>query len=161
MALTVTKLSGPVSIGSRYQSVTKIDFDNSYATGGLALTAAQLGLNAKDPNFNVTIQSKLGYVFHYDHTNQKVLAYQAAAHTHDLLYKDADQADGATTRVNAATNKVGANTGSSITVTGQAAGASAHGGVLGIAAGALAEVANTTDLSSVTGVRVTATGIRR
>lgn len=52
-------------------------------------------------------------------------------HTHDLLLKNAAVADGATTRVNAGTNLLGANTGSDITVTGSGA----NGGVVAASAG--------------------------
>lgn len=54
-----------------------------------------------------------------------------ANHTHNLLLKNAAVADGATTRVNAGTNLLGANTGSDITVTG----AGANGGVVNASAG--------------------------
>lgn len=52
-------------------------------------------------------------------------------HTHDLLLKNAAVADGATTRVNAGTNLLGANTGSDITV----AGGGANGGIVAASAG--------------------------
>lgn len=52
-------------------------------------------------------------------------------HTHSLLLKNAAVADGATTRVNAGTNLLGANTGSDITV----AGGGANGGVVAVTAG--------------------------
>lgn len=52
-------------------------------------------------------------------------------HTHNLLLKDAAVADGATTRVNAGTNLLGANTGSDITV----AGSGANGGIVAASAG--------------------------
>lgn len=52
-------------------------------------------------------------------------------HTHDLLLKNAAVADGATTRVNAGTNLLGANTGSDITV----AGSGANGGIVAASAG--------------------------
>lgn len=54
-----------------------------------------------------------------------------AAHSHALLLKDAAVVDGATTRVNAGTNLLGANTGSNITV----AGGGANGGVQTASAG--------------------------
>lgn len=54
-----------------------------------------------------------------------------ANHTHSLTLKNAAVADGATTRVNAGTNLLGANTGSDITV----AGAGANGGVANASAG--------------------------
>ncbi len=52
-------------------------------------------------------------------------------HTHDLLLKDAAVVDGATTRVNAGTNLLGANTGSDITV----AGSGVNGGIVAASAG--------------------------
>jgi hypothetical protein len=54
-----------------------------------------------------------------------------AAHSHALLLKNAAVSDGATTRVNAGTNLLGANTGSDITV----AGGGANGGVQTTSAG--------------------------
>lgn len=52
-------------------------------------------------------------------------------HTHNLTLKNAAVSDGATTRVNAGTNLLGANTGSDLTV----AGAGANGGVANSSAG--------------------------
>lgn len=52
-------------------------------------------------------------------------------HTHNLLLKNAAVADGATTRVNAGANLLGANTGSDITVTGSGA----NGGIVAASAG--------------------------
>lgn len=52
-------------------------------------------------------------------------------HTHNLTLKNAAVADGATTRVNAGTNLLGANTGSDITI----AGAGANGGIANASAG--------------------------
>jgi hypothetical protein len=54
-----------------------------------------------------------------------------AAHSHDFVLKNAAVADGATTRVNAGTNLIGANTGSDLTV----AGGGANGGVQTVSAG--------------------------
>lgn len=120
---------------------------NTYATGGIAVAKGDFDFWVSLAELRVDPVS--GYTFVWDKTNAKVLAYTPAAHTHDLLLKNADVVDGATTRVNAGANLLGANTGASVTVTGQIAGASAHGGVLGIAAGAQTEVANATDLSAV------------
>lgn len=52
-------------------------------------------------------------------------------HTHDLLLKNAAVADGATTRVNAGANLLGANTGGDLTVTGSGA----NGGIVAASAG--------------------------
>lgn len=74
MALTVTRIYGPDSVGNRYQSVSTIAFDSSYATGGEALTVAQLGLS-DDGEVHIEVHPSAGYVFEYDHTNNKVKAY--------------------------------------------------------------------------------------
>lgn len=60
-------------------------------------------------------------------------------HTHNLLLKNAAVADGATTRVNAGANLLGANTGSDITVTGSGA----NGGIVAVTAGTPAGTINT------------------
>lgn len=54
-----------------------------------------------------------------------------ATHTHDLLLKNAAVADGATTRVNAGANLLGANTGGDLTITGSGA----NGGIVAASAG--------------------------
>lgn len=161
MALTVT-LSGDwmESIGNKRAVRATIAFDSSYPTGGESLTAANLGLGTIE---YIRIDPKAGYVFEYDYTNKKVLAYRSgavAAHTHTLHFNNADVADGAGTRVNIGTNLMGANTGADVSVAG-VADTSGAGGIVNsgaVSAAALAEVGDTTDLSSVTGVRVYATG---
>lgn len=106
MGLTVT-LTGDwmESQGNRRAVEATIAFDSSYPTGGESLTAANLGLGVVT---HVDVQSKGGYVFAYDYTNSKVLAYV-----------EEDTAAG----------------------------------------GPLPEVADTTSLAAVTGVRVRAVGI--
>lgn len=69
-----------------------------------------------------------------------------ATHTHNLLLKNAAVADGATTRVNAGTNLLGANTGSDITV----AGGGANGGVVLASAGTPAGTIAATGTMAVT-----------
>lgn len=54
-----------------------------------------------------------------------------ATHTHDLLLKNAAVADGATSRVNAGANLLGANTGGDLTITGSGA----NGGIVAASAG--------------------------
>lgn len=74
MALTVT-LSGDwlQSLGSRRSVTGKITFDDSYASGGESLTAANIGLGVIESiSFN---HGEDGYVFKYDHTNKKVIVY--------------------------------------------------------------------------------------
>jgi hypothetical protein len=72
-------------------------------------------------------------------------------HTHDLLLKNAAVADGATTRVNAGTNLLGANTGSDITV----AGSGANGGIVAASAGT---PAGTISTPTFTGTAASLTG---
>ena len=44
MALTVTLLSGPETVGSSFKTLSEATFDSSYASGGEPLTPAELGL---------------------------------------------------------------------------------------------------------------------
>ena len=52
-----------------------LTFDDSYPTGGEAITAANVGLNRAIDR--IIIESAAGYVFKYDKANKKVLAYYA------------------------------------------------------------------------------------
>ncbi len=67
-----------------------------------------------------------------------------AAHGHILNLKDAAVSDGVTTRVNAGTNLLGANTGSSIAI----AAGGANGGIATISAGTPAGTINTPAFTS-------------
>lgn len=73
MALSVS-VSRTDTVG-RYTKYTTgtITFDSSYATGGEALTASNLGLSSKVEFISVTPGS--GYIFQYDYTNKKLKAY--------------------------------------------------------------------------------------
>lgn len=109
----------------------------TYPSGGIPLTAGKLGC----PNQIVSLvidgpASSDGVVYKYDKANNKIRLYRVAAHAHDLSLKNAAVADGITTRVNAGTNLLGANTGSDITV----AGAGANGGVQNNSQASLVEV---------------------
>ena len=76
MALTVTNTETGVyakSVGDEYETYKSLAFDASYPTGGEALTASDLGFQAAPRD--VRIEPKSGYVFEYDKTNSKVLAY--------------------------------------------------------------------------------------
>lgn len=46
MALTITTLQSPTSVGSNFKTVTEAVFDNSYAEGGEAFTPANTGLSS-------------------------------------------------------------------------------------------------------------------
>ena len=83
MALTLTDLNRNVS-GNRRTSTVKIQFDDSYATGGESLTPAKLGMHiieamqiTLDPDSSDTV----GYTFGWDKTNETVIAYRSGAFT--------------------------------------------------------------------------------
>lgn len=48
MALTVKSLGNPRNVGYGFIALSEVTFDNSYASGGEPLTAAELGLQAVD-----------------------------------------------------------------------------------------------------------------
>lgn len=77
MALTITPVfSQPVPIGDRWMNVVSVAFDASYPTGGLSLKPTDLGFtSAADPEWHIHIGPQAGYIFVYDYTNQKLLAY--------------------------------------------------------------------------------------
>ncbi len=99
----------------------------TYGAGGVPVTPAQLGMSTFIRSLVVFDNGNSAYTWSFDKTNKKLIAKQAPAqtHSHSLSLKNAAVADGATTRVNAGTNLLGANTGSDITV----AGGGANGGV--------------------------------
>lgn len=115
------------------------DGAKTYPTGGVPLLKGKLACPVLIDSFEIVDSGGAPYGFTYDKTNVKLRMSQSAAHSHSLLLKDAAVVDGATTRVNAGTNLLGANTGTSITV----AGGGANGGVQSVAAGVFSELTNT------------------
>ncbi len=82
MALTIAiqnRDGTPGVLGDVYMCVAKITFDNSYPTGGLALTAGTLKLPPEATLKYVNVTPATGYVFAFDYTSNKVLAYRSAA----------------------------------------------------------------------------------
>ena len=71
MALTVSVLDDNV-VGARRRKVLSVTFDDSYPTGGESLTPADAGLVSFT---HVSAEPADGYVFEFDHTNEKVIAY--------------------------------------------------------------------------------------
>lgn len=106
----------------------------TYPAGGIPVSLGQLGMTAFVRSLMVFDNGISAYEWSYDKTNKKLVAKQVpgVAHSHALSLKNAAVADGATTRVNAGTNLLGANTGSDITV----AGGGANGGVSAATPGA-------------------------
>lgn len=86
MAFTISAPKAP-SWTSR-PSLIEITFDNSYATGGEALTPADFGLGEVDAVF---FENKGGYVFEYDYANEKVIAYESG--TASAALDECDAAD--------------------------------------------------------------------
>lgn len=129
-----------------------VTFDSAYVTGGEPIDLSGIGLSNLIGGvcLGALDATSAAIVPMVDFDNNKLLAMQSsvAAHTHPLLLKNAAVADGATTRVNAGTNLLGANTGSDITV----AGGGANGGVQANTASnaGLVEVGSGVNLSAVT-----------
>ena len=147
MALSISNKKTSV-FGNKRISKFDVAFGASYPTGGEALSLSTIGLNEVDI---VMISQKSGYVLEYDYTNNKVLAYRSPSHSHDLVFK----ANAAANAVTMAANSLRNASAGDLTV----AGGGADGGISNSAQLALAEVANATDLSALTGVRVLAIGV--
>jgi hypothetical protein len=76
MALALTKIAGPYTIGNRWQTVFKVVADSSYPTGGWSLLRSDLGFaSTADDRFQVEINNTAGYGCTYDYTNQKLKLY--------------------------------------------------------------------------------------
>lgn len=151
MGLTISNQKTSV-FGNKRTSTFDVAFDSSYPTGGESLSLGTLGLSEVDI---VLISQKSGYVLEYDYTNNKVLAYRSAAftHAHSLIFK----ANAAANAVTMAANSLHNATAGDLTVVG----GGADGGIASYtgAAATLTEVADTTDLSALTGVRFMAIGV--
>lgn len=169
MALTFRQVNNAVGTpGTFRETVYDVTLDNSYPTGGEAISAKDVGLSSIYGMEVIGVSTvagtapTTGYTFQWDFKNGKLQAFTAGgavgAHSHSLLLKDAAVADGATTRVNAGTNLLGANTGSDITVAGGGANGGVQAATPTFTAAANAEVANATNLSTVV-VRVRVAGI--
>jgi len=153
VAVTITKEQLhrlPIeSGGALILGIFLVQFDASYPTGGEEVDLSGYMKQVVDMKVQST-EDSAGYDFDVDDSNfatakPKIEVNWNGAHLHNLKFKDADQVDGAGTRVNITTDKIGANTGADITVT------STEGtrGVQNAAAVKFAEVTNATDLSAV------------
>ncbi len=82
MAITVT-LKERRRLGNAYMNILDVALDDSYPTGGEAITARQLGLNVVD---FVLPSPAAGYIPEFDHSNMKLKMFTPvkiqAAHTH-------------------------------------------------------------------------------
>mgnify|MGYP006151243453 CR=1 FL=1 len=75
MALTVAQLGRTNVVGNRLTVALKVTPDNSWLAAGEPLDLTTYVSNVE----SVNIESTGGYVFHYDRTNKKLLAYRSAA----------------------------------------------------------------------------------
>lgn len=73
MALTLDTFQR-FSLGAKRCVIADVDLDSSYPTGGESLTPANLRLGRID---FLIAEPSAGYVFTYDRTNKKLLAYYA------------------------------------------------------------------------------------
>ncbi len=147
MAAVVT-VKNTTKFATLWAIVADVTLDNSYPTGGNALTPESFGLRTIE--FLIASPSG-GYFFEFDHTNKKLKAINPRAAIASTL----------TVTTPALTHAAGAVavTSTAATVPDHAAGAAcAVAGAAGVAAGPGAEVANGTDLSAVT-TRVVAVGL--
>lgn len=109
-----------------YVKIVMGDAASTYPSGGLSLNKGNLGCPTNIDSVKVIDDAAQGIKWAFDATNVKMRAFLMTNHSHDVLLKNAAVADGATTRVNAGANLLGANTGGDLTVTG----GGANGGVV-------------------------------
>ena len=140
---SITVIERYVAVNLRFATVDIQFSTNNQSNGDTGFTAAALGW---DSIYQVVFDQPAGYAIHYNYSTGAVLVRRSAVHTHALHLNHADVADGATTRVNAGTNLLGANTGADIAVAG-VTGTGGAGGIVQAAQIALGE--NTTaDIST-------------
>ena len=140
MALTVGNLSNTI-FGNKVIVTGTVAFDSSYPTGGESLTAANIGINVID---YIQIQTTAGLIFEYNYTSALLLAYLMGVTTGSSAATSAGATVGAKLEDSQGAQTVARLLGTSIDVTYDL--------------GFLKQVPNTTDLSTITGVRFFAIG---
>lgn len=76
MALTVTHRSRSEDVSGRHRTRhVEVTFDNSYATGGLSFTPANVGLSEFDVVLISPHAGVGGYTIQYDYTTNKLLVF--------------------------------------------------------------------------------------
>ena len=141
-----TTIKKRFKFGNGFGVVADVTLSNSYPTGGEPFPAGNFGLTNID---YVLPSTASGYMFEYDHVNSKLKA----------IYPRAGIANTLAVSTPALAHAAGATavTSTAATTPDHAAAACTVTGVAGVSAGAGSEVANATNLSSVT-VRVIAIG---
>jgi hypothetical protein len=74
--VTLTVYAQPSHLSN--MRVVRVDFDNSYQTGGMPLSNSDLGFGQGWAETVIALDRK-GYLFDYDMVNQKLLAYVPGA----------------------------------------------------------------------------------
>lgn len=84
MAATTTIITGPEVPGNRKMTTATVTFDSSYATGGEAIAASDLGLNRLD---YLVVDAGAGYLAKWDGSTSspKILLYRQTAATSALV----------------------------------------------------------------------------
>lgn len=189
MAITKTLVPDSADVWGKTRVETyDVTLDTSYPTGGYSIPASALGWSEiRGALVLGGSGTSKGYTAVWDTANKKLMLFRSAgvtpagtvaaptftgsaltAHRHVLHLNQADVADGAGTRVNAATDLLGANSGADVEISG-VADASGHGGIIdasggtpagtnsapaftgtAVAAAQLVQVSNGVDVSAVT-----------
>lgn len=176
MAITKTLVPDSTDIWGKHRVESyDLALDTSYPTGGYSIPASSLGWSEiTEVLFGGESGSTKGYHPVWDTANKKLMLFRSAgvtpagtvaaptftgdalaAHRHSLFLNQADVADGAGTRVNAATNLIGANSGADISVAG-VADTSSHGGIVDVTGGT---PTGTNSAPAFTGTAVAATNL--
>lgn len=141
-----------INIGdTQHLYIGTLDFDSSYPTGG-----ETVNVTGNERFESMIIQSKSGYNFEWDATNQKMKVFQTGAHTHDVLIKGGQAAAGTAATAWYATDIFGKEAATDKTILG--ADSATKGGVQSAVARVQTEVADTTSLAALTGVQFWAVG---
>lgn len=122
--VTVTVLNQRKLGDSRNLNRVRLAFGDgtlTYPAGGVPITKGKFGCPAVIESMTIVDKGTSGYDFMYDQSAEKVVMFRtsSSSHVHDIFL--VDNVTGAeTNEVYAATNALGANTGSNITISGNA-----------------------------------------
>lgn len=139
--VTYTPLDSRATENGRRSNRVRLAFGDGVDTvpaGGIPLTKGKMGCPNIIESLVVVDQGTSGYKFQYDQSAEKLVVMQTATattavHSHSLHLNDGDVSDGATTRINAGANLLGANTGGDLAIAG-VANTSGVGGIVQAAA---------------------------
>lgn len=140
--ITYTIQQQTVTNFSKKRVIATIAFGDgalTYPSGGVVIAGGSLGLPNTIEMLDVMDNGSQGYAVHWDSVHSAVRLYQSPAHNHSIFLKNAAIADAAGNRVNAAaSNLLGSNTGSNITIAGS--DGATTGGIVNVNAGVLTEI---------------------